>query len=506
MPKNQVSNFGNIIKILNISAVKMAKEINVEQSYISKWRTGKRNIPVDAPYFNQIIDYLIEKNNKIGGNLLEDFFRNIYENKKYFGKDELKKCIRDYILNISDKNNFNIDAIDLRNLSISLMSVAKNTGAEGRFNMVINLLEVAEKLTAPSVVKIFETDQFGWISCNIHHATTLYKKLNSVLRMGHSVEIIFQSKESSTVNWNLHHIFMELAFHQNMFIYIYLSAVGKSNINSIYLLSQRLAVTGYCFDSDFDNMLSCLYSDVQYTQVHERIWEKCKLESSPLLISTKSSEFEKILTHVNSFRLKAGSACYLGKALNIATMSKELFDEILCENRITKVQKRLCYELYDLLRQNIENNQLHVMTGFYHTLDEITAPLSFPVITNHTISGITGKLVQMSREQYLQHFKDTAQLLLKDSRYRVFLYDAPPHSIIPSTSQQSLWYKNDCWAIALGTDDISGKIKFSYVDDFRITNTFNMNFIDIFNRIPESKKDSTYVSQLFMKIANDQAI
>ncbi len=502
--RGQISNFGNLINLFNITAVKMAREINVAPSYISKWKRGNRPIPIDAPYFNQIIDYFISKNESIGGGLLEDFFARQNPDKRPLNRDDLKKSIRNYILEVTEKITEDSAMGKLMKYADAYMTVARYDGAAGRFDMVMALLEEAEKSSTPAVIKIFEVGQFSWIERNMHYTVTLYKKLKSVLIMGHTIEVILQLGESDSINWGMHQVFMELMFQENMRIYVY-QHIGKTYTSSIYILSGKLVVTGHNFDSDFNNLNSYLYSDMKYADIQERIWGKYKLISTQLFIYSKTSEFEKILQSAKAFNSRTERCCHLGKALSIATMSKTLLDEILIANHVTAERKKLCYAFYNLFRENMENSQPSDMSGFYYILDELTAPLTFPIITNYTLSALAGKLVQMTREQYLRHFRDTAELLLQNKNYRVLLYNAPPSSIIPSYVQQSIWFKDECWTLYLGIDDVFGKPKIQYVDNFRITNIFSIGFMEIFARIPEHHRDNSLIAELFMKIA-DEAI
>ncbi len=506
MPKKQLSNLGYLMEMLSISAKELSLAINIDQTSVSRWRTGIRKPPVDMPYFHVIVNYLIQKNMDIGGGLLEDFFGSVYPTQRQSVKDDLPKHIRNYILNIPVEQTSSTDVDTLPNYANSYMSVAKQVGVEGRHSMVITLLESAEKLTAPSVIKIFETEQLGWISNNMNFTVTFYQKLKKVLDLGHKVEFIFQTLDTSYLDIELQYVFLELAFHENLNIYLYSSKANIAHVCSIYSLSRRLTVVGYCFDNDFKNMLSCMYADRQFIEAHERLWEKYKLSSPIVTLATKKFEFEKIINKIKALRLREGSYFHMGKALSTATMSKELLSEILEGNQLTKEQKRLCFEFYHLLRESIESSETDHMSGFYYVLDEISAPLNFPTITNYILSAITGKVVQMSKEQYQRHFRDTAELLQRDSRYRIILYyDTLPASL-PVSTPLLIWHKSECWMAVINTDDYSGKIKFLFGDNLKVMNALPIKFRDIYDRIPDYKKDNAYVAELFIKIANGDGV
>ncbi len=505
MPRKQLSNLGEIMGILSITAKELSKEINIDQTSISRWRTGVRKPPVDMSYFDDIINYFIKKNELIGGGLIEDFLDSYYFGKRRKDGNDLKKYIRNYILSIPNENIDSSDPETVNNNFISYMNVAKHNGAEGRFNLFINLLETAEKLTVPSVIKIFESDQLNWASCSMQYSYLFFQKVKSVLNLGHKIEFIFQAKEPDFVSLELHQMFLELAFHKNLSIYIYSSTPNKLHTSSLYILSPRMAIVGYCIEKNLDDMLNCLFRDRQYIDVQEIIWQKYKAASAAVLVTTKHSEIDKIIAFIRASNHKNGTCFCFGKSLSNATMSYELLNEILDSNHLNKEQKRLCFEFYSSIREDMEccNDP---MSGFYYVLDEITAPLAYPTITNYALSAIAGQLVQMSREQYLRHFRDTAQILLNDTRYRVLLHYSTIPTNMSITRPNFIWYKSYCWTLIVGTDGFSGKTKFMYGDNLKVTDIFGMWFIDVFNKVPDHKKDNNYVAELFMKIANGEKI
>jgi len=61
MKKTNLSNFGYLMDLLNISAKELSQVIHIDQTSISRWRTGVRKLSVDAPYFEEIVRYLLEK-------------------------------------------------------------------------------------------------------------------------------------------------------------------------------------------------------------------------------------------------------------------------------------------------------------------------------------------------------------------------------------------------------------------------------------------------------------
>ncbi len=502
----QLTNFGILMDLLSISTIELSKTLSVERTAISRWRHGVNKISVDNSYFEEMVEYFVQKNKHLGNELLEEFFESVYPVKKRIHKSYLKKCIRSYILNIPDSRT------DDEHTAGSYISINKYIGAHGRMAAIVELFEAAEKLQSPSVIKIFEAEQMDWVACNTNYSTLLYQKIKSALDAGHKVEIIFQVKGVNASNIELHQLFLELAFHDNLTHFLFAPIAGKEHVNSIYLLPQRMSVAGYCFNNVFNKMLSFSTRDRHYTDAQEEIYEKYKRASKQVFTATKPTELEHMLDCIKYSVNRDGEYFNASKELSIVTMSEELLNEILSDNNITKEQNKLCHEFYHAFRATIENanqnnaNHETTISGLYYDLTEITAPLTYPSIISYSLSAITGRIVQMSREQYLRHFRDTAELVKNDSRYHIYLHHASISPTYSPTYPKSIWYKYDCWVILLNTDYPSEKIKFSFSDNARMTDIFQIGFQEIYGRIPEHKRSSDYTADVLTKIANCEMI
>ncbi len=506
MSDSRLTNFAVLMDLLNITTIELSKAISVERSYISKWRHGVIKISTGMPYFEDMVDYFVKKDRSMGNELLENLFESVYPMKKRIHKEYLKKCVRAYILDLPDAKTGNIDTGLTHGHMNTRMNVTKLTGAQGRMKMFIDLLDAAEKLQNPSVIKIFETDRLEWCTFNMQDYVIFYKKLKSVLCLGHKVEVIFQISTGHAVNLLMHQVFLELAFNENFSLYVYIPKANKLEICSIYIICGLTAVVGHCINNNHKEMISCTYFDKYYTQMQEKVWECYKLASKGISVISTPSEFRKLFDCINASNNRHNACFHSGNALSLVTMSEELFEEVLACNQLSKDQKNSCREFYNLLRSNMENSNRDDMSGLYFILDEITTPLAYPTITQYALSAITGQLVEISREQYLRHFRDTAEILLRDNRYRVFLHYSFVSTPVPITLPKYIWYKNDSWAIAVNIDEFSGKARFIFADSFKSLEAFRESFLQIYEKVSENKKDNAYVADLFMKIANGEKL
>ncbi len=496
MPKKQISNFGHLMEILNISAIYMSNTINIDKSSISKWRTGKRNLPVDAPYFKSIVDYLIQKNETIGGELLEDFFGSIYPEYDPKENGYLSKCIRNYVLNFESCEK----SIWQKRKSGKLSTFSCVEGLEGRRMALIEVLETAEKTTEPTTIFIYSFEQLEWGNCNMVYLQQFNRKIKKVLSMGHKVEFLFNVTEMSFKNTEVQNLFVEYCYNDNVSIYIYTSRFSNLCVNYLYIISGKMVVTGYCLDSNTENSFSFTFYDKKYACANERIIDMIRSLSTHVHRSSKLSDLENIIQIVRNTVNRAREYFYSSRSLSFVSMSEELLNEVLTDNNITETHRKRILEAYQLFRTNIENTPADSPCGFYYVLDEIVGNLSFNSTINYFLSLMTNKYINISREQHLRHFRDTAELILSDSRYKVILHYTKLSRV------EAVWYCGDAWILSVNKDENTDKIKYLFCDNIKAANSFRESFRDVYYKTPQDKKDNTYVAELFLKIANGEQV
>ncbi len=494
----ELTRFGYLMNLLNIRITELSAVINVERTSISKWKTGSRNLSVDKPYFDEIVDYFIQKNKSSGKELLEDFFTSIYPKRKY-GRDYLKRCIRNYILDIDDIKSTEQE-IETKDESGSLYTSTHTTyfGIEGRRKAVMTLLESAEKILTPTEIIILDYDDLIWIIGDMHYMLSFFHRLKNILNIGHKIQIIFLLSGSAKPVYEVHKLFMEISPHENLIFRFLPSKFNRKYGMSIYMIYDRLIVTGY--GDDLNDMTSFLSRDKSLIHAQGKLVEHLKEASSYILTTNNSDKLMSVASVFESSALKNDDYFCSSKILSSITMSRELLTEILNENQLSDTKKRRCFESYDLLRSIVENSNPDSISGFYYSLDELLSFLIYDTTINYSLTTICGKLVKMSRQQYLTHFKDTAELLLRDNRYRIILHN------LENSNDRTIWCKDNAWIMTITVDDLTCESKFNFCDDIRIFENFIMRFRQLYDKTPSINKDNTKVAELFMKISKGESL
>ncbi len=492
MANKRLTNFGSLMELLNISIIDLSRALSIERTSVSRWKSGERKLSVSVPYFEHIIDYFIQRNKALGNELLEDFFDSVYPGQKRTGRNYLKSCIRDYILNLNVAKR----DVDINSQSSSyLCRYTSHIGVEGRRKAVMELLDMAEKLTIPTQITLFEYNQFEWMLGDMPYLRTFYQKIKNILSMGHSIECLFAVKERGVSFLEIHKIFMELVFRDNFIIKLLSYRLNVNLETSVYIIPKKLVVWGYT-PTDGSELISCTFRDSNYIAAQQGYVENLKSLAFAPIISYHQEDIEKSLETICKIGSRFEAFFCASRQLCFSTMSEELLEEILDGNKVTDEQKQRCFKLYHQLRENMEQGCANPLNGYYYVLDEITSFLSYQTMINYTLSAVVNDTVTLSRSQYLRHFKDTAELLLRDNRYRIVLH----HSKVANSD--TIWYRDEAWTMIVDEDESSGKIKILFGDEVKGFAMILLGFQDIYYKVSDRNKRSDYVADIFMKIAD----
>ncbi len=494
MTGKNVTKLGYLMELLNISIADLSTAINVERSSVSKWKNGTRKFPSDTPYFEGIIDYFIAKNTSIGGHILKDFFIDIFPCASPIDDDTLKKCIRNYILNIGI-GAINNQITEMQgSLYSSIFTIYR--GAEGKQNALMYMLDMVESLSEPTVITVFEHFQNSWASNNMHFFRILEQRLMHVLDLGHKIELIICLSDDYTGNLDVHKATMRFSFHQNMSIYIVQSRFVERI--DMFVIKDHLSIVCYNASNKPSGIVCCVYKDKLLCGLYFSMAQKIKQIAYHMLVTNKPSEVDMIFDIFYHCAYKKEAVYYSGNALSFTTMSEELVNEIIADNKLSSVDKQRIMNFYQVFRLNMDNSLTDSYGGYYLYMDDIMKPLKHEYSIISSLSVVTHKTVRITRAQAQRHIRETAELLRCNPHYRIILN----HGTNPDPN--IVWFKDKLWFFAVHTDEHSGKSKILFNEHVASVEMFKSLYEDIFNRTHHLYKDPEYVSDILMKIANDE--
>ncbi len=495
MLRNKMTKLAYLMMLLNISTNELKDVLHVDRTLISKWKTGNRNLPIGQPYFDQIIEYFILKNKTLGTGLLEDFFEDVYPNKRR-SKDSLKKNIRSYLLDLPDKTSNNYTS----NTTNSLFTSRHTTyiGIEGRQNAIMTIFETAEKMSAPARIAFLDYEDLEWVSIDMLFMLMFFDKIKKMMEMGHSIDIILYVNNKQTPSYEMHKRFLEIMEYDNLNLYILPTKFNKKFNTSMYGIEQQVIVIGSNAINDLSQLTSLLTFDKIFVESQFGLFKNFKEVSSPIYVSDKMDLIEIMVNiHKSSYFIKR-DYFHLGRVLCYTSMSEPLLDEILVQNQINEAQKDRCFRSYNAFHEIIKSSDPDSNSGFYYCLEDIVSYLSYETSVNYALSAATGTVIKMSKEQYLRHFADTAAILLNNPHYKVILHNLP--------TSQAIWVRDNSWAFSVKSDGLTRQSKYHFTDDPRVVENFKVMFQTLYEHAPRQNIDTAAISDLFMKIGRGEIL
>ncbi len=496
MISNNMSSMGYLMELLTISIKELSNIISIERSSVSKWKNGTRILNIDSPHFEPIVKYFVAKNEKLGSHLLYDFFAVIYPEADNTVDKYIENCIRRFLQNKSISNIEDNHEIKYTNCLYST-DIMVYKGVEGRKNAVTELLNFAEK-TTPSSIFIYEREQLKWAINDTVYINKFIAQLTKLLNMGHKITCIF-TLEINTKNFRqIYLAFLPMFFNENYSEYIIPSSSLTKKINtSLYILKDKMLVTGIDNDKAPSNLYSCLYRDIFSINSHFSLMENFIQTLSPQNRINCFVDKNRIINVMDTGINKNEPTCYYGKTLSFTTMSEGLYEYILNENRLPKTDKERCLNIYHNLRKNIENNPIDLYGGYYLFLDDIIAGFKTNKIVNFGLTALCKKKVVITKKQYLNHYNDTIELIKKNPKYRIILnygsYDVPCLA----------WIKRNLWGVLFYANSDWYNSKLIANENADIVNTMILNFEELFTLTPAIFKDNDYVADVFKKIMDE---
>ena len=189
--------FSYLLKSLKISPSKMAQALNVDRSLVSKWKNGSRKIDTNAAYFDNAIDFLIERNKELEIEFLEKLFSSIYHipNNSLGNTSSLITSIKKFIFD--DINNYQ-QIIDnfINNGSIYSANISIYDDEKNALLGILNFLNSAISYGKPQNLLFVFCKSLDLMMDNKDFRNEWINKTLMLLDMGCNLNFVYSNSNS----------------------------------------------------------------------------------------------------------------------------------------------------------------------------------------------------------------------------------------------------------------------------------------------------------------------
>ncbi len=412
MLKNRTKPLGYLLKLLKISSTTLASVIHVDRTLVNKWVLGTRKFDLDSKYYELVVKYIIEENEKKGGRILNKFFSNIYPDIAVTDA-YLQSCLDRFLASIDIPSNAYCLINEAEN-SVYYSSVPVFKTMQGRFQVIMDLLGDALSSDQKEEILLFDVELFEWIfDCDSY--AELFKKQVATL-LDHHHDVIFVC---DTHHFQAYAKFANLTQgflpYENCHLHYSTFDFELSGTESQYMIWNRTVIYGSRMENG--EMYSIVLRDPlslsSASQKAKKRLEKC----SPCMVVRDNPKryeiFEKICRAEEADEL---SYLYT-PALSFITMSRGLLDEVLYVNKVLGRERKRILQFYDAHAASMQKESDTPLMRHMCCYERIKEVLTLDRYYFVELTGIVGRKMYMTHGMVARHIQDTIQILRNSKNY-----------------------------------------------------------------------------------------
>ena len=493
-----------LLKIVDVSNIRLARTLNVDGSLISRYRSGMRSPKPDSEIIKKISDYIaactktkeqlsmieieISKfdNNTLNSSNLSaciySWLNESYESTSIFEMDTFVDKIDDFYFDMSPPD-FSLQT--LPPVYGAQINSEHFYGIDGIRQAVIKFLTVIAKQEKPYVLNLYSDQQMEWLSNNDTFAKTWMDLMRTIIMKGNRIRIIHHIDRSMG----------EMLTGLEKWIPIYMTGMIEPyycNIpedvrfrRTIFHVPNLISITSSCVQGTEKNaeyVLTTNKNAVDYvTQQFDALLSSC---TTLMKIYSKHTS-DKFMLRFGEYELQNGSVKSLLNSLPLYTIPEKLLDRILLRNNISEDIKyrikQLYYSRVKRFEKRITENE-HIEICVIPELEDITT------ISLDICGFIYDQPIYYNADEYKEHINNINKLISIYPKYKFVPINVSPFknvSIIYKKRIGLLLIKNSqpITVFLISNQSICTAFE-NYLDiihDKAIKNLKHTNIVDQFN-------------------------
>lgn len=442
MNKKNLSSFGFIVELLDISVTEIADRIYVTQSLVSKWKNGVRSLKKSSEYYEKVISYFIAQNEKNGQKTLENLFSTLYAQEDAGQELYLHNCLHKFLSNedvpVMARSLFYETRQNLYNSSISVF-----IGKEGRKSAFSMLMDAAENME-PGEIDLLEREQFSWLLDDPDYMEQWREQMLHLLGRGFHINIVHFISHHAMNTFTFTREFHSVIFHKNVQEFFFHYYADNDSYYSHYLLKGQMSIMGLNPDEKDEQMYTAIYRDPFSMVQHEKLIEKIQRHCTTVFKIYSGNHIQFALDRIKSYEAHRELIFYSGSLPSFCMMDEELLSEVLKSNGVSGKARNRCVMGYKIMRRMLSNS---VSRQFY-SLESIRRFRGFEEIPYYALSQVAEKPISLTQDQYRRHLCCAADFIDKQPDLGAALTTYDDEMIEPA----AIWCKENLWSFVFDNE------------------------------------------------------
>ena len=492
-----LSPLGFLLESLSIPTVSLSRELHVDASLVSKWKSGKRQLKSNSIYFDPIVNFIINESEKSNHQILSRLLSEIFPMDKIDKNDDLEAFIR-IVLSKNELFDNNIPDISSDSMKhcVKVNSYEQN---EGRRQAISKLLSIAESMPSPGNIIFIDSDEYECLLEDDDFAVKFCERMKFLLQKGFKARFVihFYSYKKRLVKF--FDKFSILVFHPNIEWY-YHEYYDENTLHfSQFIIDKYISLLGV--STSLNNSTTMVFTDSSSVIKHWSIAESIINSSNELFIKFETDKCTEIIDYVNVIRKRGTIYSYLPSPAFIST-NKDLVYKILTDNDISKKNIDRCIEINNSMK-NMIKSQYH---GLYNIpervvylfhLEELLKRAHSSKFISCSLSLISKRPILVSKLQYSEALKELAFSLQQYDNLEIVLISENDDVPLPTVPEVNCWCKQNTWLIQMSKEGLR------ISDEVSIVNATSIALEKSIRMVPPSRRNKESVIFQLMNLSNE---
>jgi len=277
MAKQTTTPLGYLMDMLYVQGTQLSNMVHVDRTVISRWRNGRSEFNMKSGYFDDVVNALIDINEKQGLQTLERFFSSV-SHKTVQKRKDLQRHISTWLVSKDFDRQYKEQ--DSGN-SLYSTSYKLYKGMSGKRDALNYFWERLNSLPGNGTVLGYDTNSRIFFSASADIKSMQSKMMQSQEKGDQIITLIYFNRPADQV-YNMYQNWMNVFLSKNSHVY-YTYDSHTPFYDYMYSIKGKLAIVGSNYDNDKGNLYSAIYEDPLTINQLDSYLEKLVDDFRPLI-------------------------------------------------------------------------------------------------------------------------------------------------------------------------------------------------------------------------------
>lgn len=522
-----------LMELFSISNSKLAKQMSIDPSLVSKWRHGNRLPARNATYIKDLVIYFYQMYQASDAMIQHRLRRLLGESAELHLDDnemELKQLLMEWmnpstetlpqqeltltksqgqqmihmvqqLLNHESNLPMPDDKQDGEKSPISgmLRQYHLHHGRSGRRKAVLELLDQVMEMAPPQEMLLLSQEDLTWMMESRDFIMEWNKKLMAVLSMGHKITIIHHMDRQEEDLASIMKYWIPLHLTGNVKSWYFPKYVDMPMRSTYFILRDHAAIYAAVHDNTSEeNNYTFYFRDPLVAKVLESSYQNFLNQCIPLVNTYVGDQMDRYMNHITELEEEAGTWIGWKNGLSSASLSVSVYEQLLVQAGIGGAERWKRLQMQQRRLEAFRKNILHFSYIEIIPLPMLNMLCREDKATLNQLESFTTKPLQLKPEHVVALLENMVDRLQKHPNYEVYLANNNP---LWKDIDLSLGYKENRMALAASLGPNQERPAAILTGEGNMTQVFE-GFLDTsIDSIPGNYKSRQRVIEKLLKVA-----